>query len=348
MKALRYSTIGQPPVIEDIPVPEPEGGQVLLKVLAAGACHSDEFVMSQPAEVLDAMGIKLPLTLGHEGVGEVAALGPAAAGVEVGDKVAVFGGWGCGRCHTCVTGAEQYCERAAELGIKPPGLGNQGSMAEYMLVDDARHLVPLDGLDPVIAAPLTDAALTPYHAIKSVLPKLVPGSTAVVIGVGGLGHLAIQLLRALTDCQVVALDIGADKLAFAKEMGAHHAFTSDDSAVEAIREVTGGKMATAVFDIVGVQSTCTLASKMVHFQSEIVVVGVGDGAVPVGFFTLPYNTVVRAPYWGTIPELHEVLALARSGAISVETETFALDDAATVYERMHARTLRGRAVVVPG
>lgn len=214
-------------------------------------------------------------------------------------------------------------------------------------MDDGRHLVPLDGLDPVVAAPLTDAGLTPYHAIKPVLPKLTPGSTAVVIGVGGLGHLAIQILRALSSAEVVALDVGSEKLAFATEVGAQHAFTSDESAVEAVREVTGGRMATAVFDFVGIQPTCTLASQMVHFQSEIIVVGVGDGTVPVGFFTLPYNVGVRAPYWGTIPELHEVLALGRSGAISVETETFALDDAATIYQRMHARTLRGRAVVVP-
>lgn len=347
MKALRYSTVGQPSAIEEIATPEPTGGQVLLKVLAAGACHSDDFVMTQPAEGLGVMGVELPLTLGHEGVGEVAALGPGAVGVEVGDAVAVYGPWGCGGCRTCATGAEQYCERAATLGIRPPGLGAQGSMAEYLLVDDARHLVPLQGLDPVAAAPLTDAGLTPYHAIKPVLPKLIPGTTAVVIGAGGLGHLAIQILRTLSDCQVVALDIGEEKLAFAKEVGAHHAFPSDGSAVEAIRDVTGGRMATAVFDIVGVQATCTLASQMVHFASEIVVVGVGDGTVPVGFFTLPYNTTVRAPYWGTIPELHEVLALARSGAITAETETFPLDDGARVYERMRAGTLRGRAVVVP-
>lgn len=347
MKALQYTEIGQPPAVQDVPTPTPEGGQVLLKVLAAGACHSDEFVMSQPAEGVAALGIGLPLTLGHEGVGVVHELGPAATGVSIGDQVAVYGPWGCGRCRTCTTGAEQYCERAAELAIRPPGLGNPGAMAEYLLVDDARHLVPLHGLDPVSAAPLTDAGLTPYHAIKPVLPMLVPGTTAVVIGAGGLGHLAIQILKALSSCQIVALDIGDDKLAFAKEVGADHAFTSDASAVDAVREVTGGRMADAVFDIVGIQASTALASQLVHPQSEITVVGVGDGAVPVGFFTLPYNVRVRAPYWGTIPELHEVLALARSGAIQVETETFSLDDAPTIYERMHARTLRGRAVVVP-
>ncbi len=347
MKALQYTAFGEPPTVREVPTPEPTGSQVLLKVLAAGACHSDEFVMSQPAEMLAALGIALPMTLGHEGVGEVAALGPAATGVSVGDRVAVYGPWGCGQCRTCATGAEQYCERAAELGIRPPGLGAPGSMAEYLLVDDPRHLVPLDGLDPVVAAPLTDAGLTPYHAIGPVLPKLVPGSTAVVIGVGGLGHLAIQLLRTLTATTVVALDLDADKLDFATQVGAHHAFASDDSAVDRVREVTGGRMATAVFDIVGLQPTCSLAARLVHAQGEITVVGVGDGAVPVGFFTLPYEVRVRSPYWGTVPELHEILALGRSGAINVHTEEFSLDDAPEAYVRMHARTLRGRAVIVP-
>ncbi|NPC96717.1 NAD(P)-dependent alcohol dehydrogenase [Nocardioides sp. zg-DK7169] len=344
MRALQYVAPGQPPEVREVPTPTPTGGQVLIKVLAAGACHSDEFLMGLPSE---ALSMPLPLTLGHEGVGVVVELGPDASGVEVGEEVAVYGGWGCGRCRTCTTGAEQYCERASELGIRPPGLGNPGAMAEYLLVDDARHLVPLQGLDPVAAAPLTDAGLTPYHAIKPVLPTLVPGTTAVVIGAGGLGHLGIQMLKALSSSRIVALDLGEDKLAFAREVGADHAFTSDDSAIEAVREVTGGRMADAVLDFVGMQASTALAARMVHAQSEIVVVGVGDGAVPVGMLTLPYNVRVRAPYWGTIPELHEVLALARSGAIRVETETFSLDDAPTIYERMHARTLRGRAVVVP-
>ncbi|HET7762152.1 MAG TPA: NAD(P)-dependent alcohol dehydrogenase [Phycicoccus sp.] len=347
MKALQYVTVGQPPQVVEVEKPTPTGGQVLLRVTAAGACHSDEFVMSQPQEVVTGLGITLPLTLGHEGVGVVAEMGPDARGFEVGDAVAVYGPWGCGRCRTCATGAEQYCENAAALGIRPPGLGAPGSMAEYLLVDDTRHLVPLDGLDPVSAVALTDAGLTPYHAITPSLPKLVPGSTAVVIGVGGLGHLGIQFLRALSPARVIALDIGEDKLALAEEVGAHEAFASDESAPERVRQATGGRGATAVFDFVGITPTTALAAQMVHFQSDIVVVGVGEGAVPVGIFTLPYETTVRAPYWGTIPELHEVMALARTGAVHVETETFSLDDAPRAYERMHERSLRGRAVIVP-
>ncbi|MDN5789890.1 MAG: NAD(P)-dependent alcohol dehydrogenase [Micrococcales bacterium] len=347
MKAMQYISVGEAPKVVDIPTPEPRGEEVLVKVTAAGACHSDELVMSFPEGQLAALGVRLPLTLGHEGAGVVETVGPAAQGVEVGQPVVIYGPWGCGVCATCAGGDEQYCERAAELAIRPPGLGAPGAMAEYVLVDHPRHLVPLDGLDPVAAAPLTDAGLTPYHAIKPVLPLLVPGSTAVVIGAGGLGHLGIQILRELSSCQVVALDLGEEKLAFATEVGAHHAFASDESAVAKIREVTGGHGAAAVFDFVGADPTCALAAQVVRAQGEIIIVGIGGGTIPVGFFTLPYNVRVRAPYWGSLPELHEVLALARRGAVHVETERFSLDDAPTIYERMHARTLRGRAVVVP-
>ena len=168
MKALQYTRIGSPPEVVEVPTPEPSGGEVLLRVLAAGACHSDEFIMGLPEQ---AYVYGLPLTLGHEGVGVVEAVGPAVTGIQVGDEVAVYGPWGCGRCHTCATGAEQYCEVAVDREIRPPGLGAPGSMAEFMLVDDARHLVPLRGLAPTQAAPLTDAGLTPYHAIKPSLAQ---------------------------------------------------------------------------------------------------------------------------------------------------------------------------------
>jgi propanol-preferring alcohol dehydrogenase len=220
-------------------------------------------------------------------------------------------------------------------------------MAEYLLVDSPRHLVPLGGLDPAENVALTDAGLTPYHAIKPSLPALVPGSIAVVIGSGGLGHMAIQILRAMSAATVVALDVADDKLQLAKDVGAHHTFRSDESAVEQIRALNGGRGATAVFDFVGIEPTTALAAQLTHFDSEIAVVGVGPGAVPVGIFSLPWETKVRAPYWGSRSELFEVLDLARGGLIHVETERFSLDEAPTAYERLHAGTLRGRAVVVP-
>ena len=154
MKALRYREIGAAPVVVDIPTPEPGPGEVLLKVTAAGVCHSDIAVMSWPAE---GFPYELLLTLGHEGAGIVAELGDGDTGIGIGEPVAVYGPWGCGRCVKSAAGEENYCQRAAELGINPPGLGAPGAIAEYMIVDDARHLVPLGDLDPVQTVPLTDA-----------------------------------------------------------------------------------------------------------------------------------------------------------------------------------------------
>jgi propanol-preferring alcohol dehydrogenase len=344
MKALQYVEIGKPPQLVEVEKPTPGPGQVLLKVTAAGACHSDSFIMSLPEE---AYVYGLPLTLGHEGAGVVAELGAGVTSVSEGDSVAVYGPWGCGVCQTCATGAENYCRVAAERHILPPGLGAPGAMAEYLLVDNARHLVPLGDLDPVANVALTDAGLTPYHAIKPSIAALVPGSVAVVIGSGGLGHMAVQILRAMTAATVVALDVADEKLELAKDVGAHHVFRSEEAAIEAVRALNDGRGATAVFDFVGIEATTALAAKLTHPDSEIVLVGVGPGVVPVGFFTTPWETKVRAPYWGSRSELFEVLDLVRSGLIRVETEAFSLDQAPEAYERLHAGTLRGRAVVVP-
>ncbi|MFB7601139.1 NAD(P)-dependent alcohol dehydrogenase [Streptomyces sp. NPDC056160] len=344
MKALQYRTIGAPPEVVTVPDPEPGPGQVLLKVTAAGVCHSDIAVMSWPAE---AFPYPLPLTLGHEGVGTVAALGAGVSGLAEGEHVAVYGPWGCGTCAKCAEGKENYCLRADALGIRPPGLGAPGAMAEYLLVDDPRHLVPLDGLDPVAAVPLTDAGLTPYHAIKRALPRLVPGSTAVVIGTGGLGHVAIQLLRALSPARVVALDVSEDKLRLAREVGAHETVLSDAGAAATVRELTGGAGAEAVFDFVGAEPTVATAGAVAAVEGEISLVGIGGAALPVGFGVLPFEVSVSSPYWGSRGELAEVLALARSGAVSVHTQTFTLDEAPLAYERLHEGRIDGRAVILP-
>ncbi|PRY56173.1 NAD(P)-dependent alcohol dehydrogenase [Glycomyces artemisiae] len=344
MKALQYREIGAAPEVVEIPTPEPGPGEVLLKVTAAGVCHSDIAVMEWPAE---GFPYALPLTLGHEGAGTVEALGDGVTGVEVGESVAVYGPWGCGRCIKCAAGEENYCQRAQELGINPPGLGSPGAIAEYLIVDDARHLVPLGDLDPVQTVPLTDAGLTPYHAIKRSLPKLTPGSTAVVIGTGGLGHVAVQVLRAVSAARVVALDVSEDKLELARKVGAHEAFLSNEEAAGKVKELTGGVGAQAVFDFVGVGPTVATAGACAAVESDVTIVGIGGGTLPVGFGALPFEVSAKAPYWGTRDELIEVLDLARGGHVDVHVETFSLDEAPEAYERLHAGRINGRAVILP-
>lgn len=289
----------------------------------------------------------LPLTLGHEGAGTVESWGAGVTGLQVGDSMLVYGPWGCGRCYTCAQGHENYCEVAAAQGIAPPGLGAPGAMAEFILVDDPRHLVPLGDLDPVASVSLTDAGLTPYHAIKQSLPKLVPGSTAVVIGVGGLGHVGVQILQALSAATIIAIDTSEQKRALALDVGADHVLAPGEEAEAQIRALTGGKGATAVFDFVGAPVTTGFASRVVAIGGDIAIVGVGVGTVDVGFFSTPWDAQARAPYWGSRAELMEVVELARVGKIHVEYEQFSLSDGPTAYERLRAGTLRGRAVIVP-
>lgn len=348
MKALRYLEHGRRPELVRIPVPSPGPGQVLLKVAAAGVCHSDEAVMQMPEEQYLARGYSYPLTLGHECAGVIEEFGPGASrALQLGDAVAVYGPWGCGRCHSCSTGAENYCTNAAAEGIRPPGLGAQGAMAEYMIVDDVRHLVPLGELDPVRNVSLTDAGLTPYHAIKQSLPKLVAGSWAVVIGAGGLGHVGIQLLKVLSGATVIALDVTEDKLEVARHAGADHVLPSDGSAAQAIRELTGGRGANAVFDFVGAPPTMALAQAVAATGSDVSIVGLGGGTMTVGFGLIAFDAAVRIPYWGTRGEMIEVFELARAGRVGVEIQQYSLDQAPQAYEDLHAGVVRGRAVVVP-
>jgi propanol-preferring alcohol dehydrogenase len=338
MKALQYREVGTRPQLVEVPTPVPGPGQVLLKVTAAGACHSDEFIMAAPAGAFS-----LPLILGHETAGVVAELGPGTEGATVGDSVLVYGPWGCGHCYACSQGAENNCEN----GINAPGIMLDGGMAEYMIVDDVRHLVPLGDLDPVTSASLTDAALTPYHAIKPLVSKLVPGTTAVVIGAGGLGHVAIQILKAMTSAQIIVLDLSQQKRDQALEIGADYAFASDAEAVDKIRELTRGLGADAVLDFVGIGPTLATAQKTVRIAGEIVIVGVGGGELPVGYLTLPSDVSTRVVNWGTRSELLEVVELARSGAIHIEIDRFTLADGNSAYDALHAGTLKGRAVIVP-
>ncbi|WP_309501101.1 NAD(P)-dependent alcohol dehydrogenase [Saccharopolyspora gloriosae] len=344
MKAVQYVQAGSKPRIVELPIPEPGPGQVLLRVLAAGMCHSDISVMGWPAE---GFPYPVPLTLGHEGAGEVAGLGAGVRSLSEGDRVAVYGPWGCGTCHKCAGGKENYCTRASGLGIFPPGLGAAGAMAEYMIIDDPRHVVPLNGLDPVTAAPLTDAGLTPYHAIKRSLPKLVAGSTAVVIGAGGLGHLGVQLLRTLASTRVIALDVSDRALELARGVGAHEVLRSDEAAAARVMELTGGLGAELVVDFVGTDPTMRTAAGCVAVEGDITIVGIGGGTLPVAFGAQPFEVSVAAPYWGGRHELIEVLALARSGALTVHTETFPLEDGPEIYERLHRGEITGRAVLLP-
>jgi propanol-preferring alcohol dehydrogenase len=345
MQALQLTAWKSPPEMREVPDPEPAAGQVVVQVAAAGACHSDLHLIHDFEPGM--MPYQLPFTLGHENTGTVAAVGAGVEHLEVGEPVAIYGPWGCGRCWRCHQGAENYCERAAELGGSGGGLGFDGGMSPSMLVPQARWLVPLGDLDPVEAAPLTDAGLTPYHAIKRSLHLLNAGSTAVVIGAGGLGHVAIQILKASSAAQVVAVDLKAEARELATSVGADHAVPSDASAAEAIRDLSGGKGVDLALDCVGVDATMALAAQVTRPMGHATVVGIGGGSFGFGFFTVPYEVSLATTYWGTLPELSEVLDLARRGLVQAHIERFSLDEAPKAYEKLAAGEVEGRAVIVP-
>jgi propanol-preferring alcohol dehydrogenase len=345
MKALRLTAWNQDAELADVPEPEPGPGEVVVRIGGAGACHSDLHLMHDFQPGLLPWGP--PFTLGHENAGWVDALGAGVTGLEVGEPVAVYGPWGCGRCRRCRMGMENYCERQAEIGAMGGGLGLDGGMAGRMLVPSARLLVPLGDLDPVDAAPLTDAGLTPYHAVKRSLPALVPGSTAVVIGAGGLGHMAVQILRETCAATVIAVDQRKDALALATDIGAHHGVLAGDGAAEEIRDLTKGIGADVVLDIVGADATLALAAAVTRPLGHLTIVGIAGGTLPVSFFGIAYEVSVATTYWGTMPELVEVIALANAGRIHAQVKRFTLDDATDAYRAMREGTLEGRAVIVP-
>lgn len=333
--------------LEEAEVPQPGSGEVRVKIAGAGLCHSDLHVLHAGADWPFVGG-----TVGHEGAGWVDAVGADVDGLAEGDPVIVMVLWSCGSCRACIEGRENACEVNGSRTTFPttPGLGPDGAMAEYMLVK-ARYLEKLGDLDPATAAPLADAALTPMHAINSARHRLTPGATVVVIGLGGLGHLGLQILAATTGARIIALDIDESKLAAACEHGADLVLKSDDDAAPRILDETGGYGADVVIDFVGVQPTVDLAAQVIAPEGLIRFVGLGGGKLSFGAdpdgASLPWGVNVQRSFGGTRVDLLEVLALARQGKLTVETVRYPLADFQQAFDDLEAGRIAGRAILVP-
>ncbi len=344
MDAYRLVEWQKPPELLQVEVPDPGPGEVLIKIGGSGLCHSDLHLMEWPA---GALPIEPPFTLGHENAGWVETLGEGVTGFEPGEPVAVYGPWGCGHCRACRLSREDYCENQQEIGAFGGGIGLDGGMAEYMLVPSSRLLVPLGDLDPRDAAPLSDAALTPYHAIKRSLHRLVPGSTAVVIGIGGLGQMAVQIIAALSAARIIAIDVSPDRLEVAGALGADHTLLAEECSPEQIRSLAGGRGAELVLDVVGSAETLALAGGLLAFEGDLTLLGLAGGTIEYGAMSLPWGARIATTYWGTEVELMEVLELARAGKIEVRTERIGLEAVADTYERLRRGEVDGRAVACP-
>ena len=344
MRALRLVSPGKI-AIQDVPVPEIEADEVLVQVAGAGLCHSDIHVLRSPYSRLTA------LTLGHETAGFVADVGRDVLEVAEQDPVLVYLVWACGRCRPCVQGRDNVCIEAGRNGTPPcPGLGPDGGMAEYIKVK-ARYLEPLGHLDPVSAAPLADAGLTPMHAINGARHRLAPGATAVAIGIGGLGHMAVQLLKATTAARVIAVDTDEQKLDLAVERGADVVVPAGSRAASDILDLTSGYGADAVFDFVGSQATVDLATAIIAPDGALRFVGIGGGSFqyPADLAApgVPWGVDVRRSYGGTRQDQRMVIDLAREGHISVDTQLYPLDEGERAFADLEEGRVRGRAILIP-
>jgi len=351
MQALRLVKFGSDPELVEVPDPVPGPGEVVVRVGGAGACHSDLHLLYDFGTEALPSPWPAPFTLGHENAGWVHSVGEGVEGLEIGLPVAVYGPWGCGRCVRCLVGIETLCEdqvHAPLPGGGGGGIGLDGGMAEFLLVPAARHIVALpDGLDPVTAAPLTDAALTPYHAIRRSLPKLAADSTTVVIGVGGLGHLGIQILKAMSATRVVAVDPKPHALALAEQAGADLMVQPGPAAVEEVRAFARSRGADLVIDFVGSTETIALAVGVSRSLGDVTVVGIAGGIFNFTFFGVPYEVSMQTTYWGSRPELVEVLDLGARGLIEPHTSVFSLSEAPEAYRLLRTGQIAGRAVIDP-
>lgn len=342
MKAARLHDYGHELVVEDVPTPAPGPGQVLVRVEGAGFCHSDIHVIDGEIKILP----RMPLTLGHENAGVVAALGSGVTSVREGDAVAIFGGWGCGQCDYCVTGHEQLCESPQWAGLSI----HDGGYAEYLLVPHERYLVKLTTLATTEAAPLTDAALTPYRAIKKALPLLEPDHHALVIGLGGLGQYGLKLLKLLAGCPIIVVDIHDQKLQLARDLGATHTFNGRDTDLAAkIRDVTHGHGVNASFDFVGSDATLALAIGATRSLGKVSQIGLAGGTARMkALENTRFEVQFEATLWGTVKELREVIALAESGQLTtIPIERAPLEGINDVYRRLKRGEIQGRAVITP-
>jgi propanol-preferring alcohol dehydrogenase len=332
MKAARLHEVGKPLRIDSIEVPKVSRDEVLLRIVGAGVCHSDLHIRGGGFPPLWAF----PFTLGHENAGIIEAIGPDVTRFRPGDTVAVWGAHGCGNCRICHEGDEPPCGMEHWLG--------NGGFAEFMHIPTQRLLVPLKGLDPVEAAPLADAGVTPYRAIKKILPHLYPGASVAVVGVGGLGHMALQILRVLAPwARILAVDVDENKLEMALKYGAHHAIDARGDAAADIKRLTGGEGARAVIDLVGSDASLRTAAAASGRKSILVLVGLAGGSFPFSFFAMGAESIVTTSYWGSYTDLEEVLELARTSGIKAQIETFPLDQVDDVLNRLEQGKIKGRA-----
>ncbi|MGH3502966.1 MAG: NAD(P)-dependent alcohol dehydrogenase [Nocardioidaceae bacterium] len=341
MKAVRVHGYHQQPVLEEVAEPEVTGPfDVVVKIGGAGVCRTDLHVIEGQWEAIS--GVKLPYTIGHENAGWVAEVGSAVSNVAVGDTVILHPTPTCGLCHACRAGDDMHCTNNAF-----PGIDCDGGMAEYLLTS-ARACIKLDaGTRPQDVAALADAGITAYHAVRKAVPLLYPGTVCVVNGAGGLGHIRIQSLAALTATTNVVVDRNPEALELAKELGADHTVLADGTQVEAVRDLTGGAGAEVVLDFVAEQGAQQDAFAMTRRGGSHFVIGYGGNIDIPTIEMISTERNVIGNLVGTYNDLVELMVLAQVGKVTLHTKQYPLDAALDALADLDAGKVRGRAVLTP-
>ncbi|MPZ88686.1 MAG: alcohol dehydrogenase catalytic domain-containing protein [Nitriliruptorales bacterium] len=341
MKAVRLHQYDERPRVEDIAEPEVTGPfDVIVRIGGAGLCRTDLHIIE--GQWAEKSGVELPYVLGHENAGWVSAVGSAVTNVDVGDTVIVHPLITCGLCRACRDGNDMHCENGAF-----PGIDSDGGFAEY-LKTGARSVVKLDAsLAPADVAALADAGLTAYHAAKKAASLLYPGTRAVVIGAGGLGHIGIQSLRALTPAQLIVVDRSEQALKLAEECGAHQTVVADGTQVDQVLERTGGHGAEVVVDFVGEGGALEDAVKMLCRAGSHFVIGYG-GTVQVSAIDIISTEInVVGNLVGTYNDLAELMTLAAEGQVTLHTQTYPLRAVNDAIDDLDHGRVQGRGILIP-
>lgn len=351
MKAARIIQPKQPLAVQQMETPRPKGSQVLVKILSCGVCHSDIHLWEGGYEGLGGelikttdRGVKYPLTPGHEVAGIIESIGEDVVGFSKEEKVLVFPWIGEGLCPACRAGEENLCDTPRSLGIY-----TNGGYAEYVLVPDQRYLVRLDdNMDIDSSATLSCSALTAYSAVKNA--GLRPSDNAIVVGVGGLGLMAIQLAKAVTGARIIAMDIDDKKLQVAKSNGADIIINSKtEEATKAVMEVTDRMGADAIMDFVNASKTVETDMQLLRRRAKVVLVGLFGGELRLNLVSMPTRAYkLIGSYTGTLTDLTELVSLAKRGVIKpMISDRFKLDQATEALTKLKAGQIIGRGVIKP-
>jgi NAD+-dependent secondary alcohol dehydrogenase Adh1 len=341
MKAVRVHTYEKRPSVDDVPEPTVSGPlDVLVEVGAAGLCRTDLHIVE--GQWAERTGVELPYIIGHENAGWVREVGSAVTSVAPGDAVILHPLVTCGLCRACRSGDDVHCENQ-----QFPGLDRDGGMADLLLTS-ARSCVKLDpGLQPADVAALADAGLTAYHAVRKAVPLLYPGTTCVVIGAGGLGHIGIQCLLAMTATRVVVVDRNQAALDLATSLGAHHVVLADGSQLDTVLDLTDGKGAQVVLDFVGEQGSEAIGFSMTRRAGSYYVIGYG-GRVDIPTLDLiSTERNVIGNLVGSYNDLEELMVLAAQGKVVLHTRQYPLEAVNEAIDDLDAGRLQGRGILVP-